>query len=142
MIHNRYLRSVALAAATVLLLSGPAMAAGLFEPHVAQTQSTPTHVQSANLCSEVCLSGLAVRHVAVGATPSPTLCSEVCDSARAGTHVGIDRPLAAVSSHGNSFDWGDAAIGAGAAIVLMLVIAVGVRHTVNRRTHPRLAKAA
>lgn len=118
MIHNRYLRSVALALATVLLLSGPAMAAGLFEPHAAQIQTTPTHVQSTNLCSEVCLSALAVRHVGTG------------------------RPLAAVSPHGNSFDWGDAAIGAGAAIVLMLVIAGGVRHTVNRRTHPRLAKAA
>jgi hypothetical protein len=128
MIRNRHLTTFAVAVATVMLMAGPSMAVGFYQPPHA------TYGRVATTSSSV-----------------PTLCSENCSAATGATYwpdtppaSSADRPTSASPTvsgptQGTSFAWGDAAIGAGAAVVLMLLIGGGV--ALSRHSRPRLAKA-
>ncbi len=152
MIHKRHITSIAVAVATVLLMAGPAMAVGKFEPlgHY-QFLGAANHGAGLGVVTTYGASQLSPTATASQLNPTATLCSEVCGSARAGTYW-PDTPPGGVptasasgpsvvhtTSAGNSFDWGDAAIGAGAAILVMLLLAGGILAT-NHRLRPGLAK--
>lgn len=136
MFRNHRPRSLALLVTSLLLVSaGPAMAAGRFAPPPQVTATQSSHVQSPTLCSEVCGSALASSHAVLSHTysrPDKQLLSPpTSPSTPTVAHV-------TTSSDGNGFDWGDAAIGAGAAIIVMLVIG-GSFAASTRRTRPGLA---
>ena len=106
----------------------------------------PQRIKSA-LAATLALSAIAASPAAARpAVYSPpgsdsgtaSTCSEVCSG------VGYSTPAHDTTSHsvaasstatsGDGFDWGDAAIGAGGAVVILLVGAGGVRVAALRRT--------
>jgi hypothetical protein len=96
----------------------------------AAASATP-HAPTTGPCSEVC-SGNGYERTA--ATPdSPALCSEACSGdgyATAPAPTTVVRIVAATSG----FHWGDAGIGAGAALGIVLVGTGGTLLLMRRRT--------
>jgi len=69
---------------------------------------------------------------AATATPaSPVPCGDVCSAGYPG--LGTPATVVRTVAPGGGFDWGDAGIGAGATIVLMLIGTGGALATTNRR---------
>jgi hypothetical protein len=129
MIHNRNRISATLAV-TLALLAGaavPAMARPDVNLAPTAPQTQPSTPGSTNLCSEVCFGGGRgfVQHQ-VGT-------SAALSSTRPHTS---QPPVARVVIQSTGFDWGDAAIGAGGAIVLVLVALGGGRIAMTHRTRP------
>jgi hypothetical protein len=129
MIHNRHPIRAALAVTVALLATAasPALARpAAFPPPAHPVHLEATTVATASPCSEVCSGGY------IG-TPQQL-------AAAAAFNAAHPRPSQAttvrVVTHSNGFDWGDAAIGAGVAIVLILIAVGGVRVSANRRAHP------
>jgi hypothetical protein len=103
----------------------------------------PRRIKSA-LAAALALSAIAASSAAArpavysppanGGAETTSTCSEACSGAgyAAAGHAQLG-PSTAASS--NDFDWGDAAIGAGGAVVILLVGAGGVRVATSRRSH-------
>jgi hypothetical protein len=66
-----------------------------------------------------------------------SICTKVCSGAGYSTHHTSSHSVAAAgtAASGDDFDWGDAAIGAGGAVVILLVGAGGVRAATLHRSH-------
>jgi hypothetical protein len=149
MIHKRHITSLAVAVATVLLMAGPAFAVGKFQPlgqyHVLTAAS---HGPSAGVVTISTVQapgdspgprgdyggGVTISTVqAPGDSPGPRGDYGGYVTATSGPNV------VHATSPSDSFDWGDAAIGAGAAILVVLLIGGGIRAT-SHRPRPTLAK--
>ena len=71
---------------------------------------------------------------ASGSAETTSTCSKVCSAAGHSTGPHAQVGPGTVAS-GDDFDWGDAAVGAGGAVVILLFGAGGVRAAASRRTH-------
>ena len=101
----------------------------------------PRRIKSA-LASALALSAIAASAAAArpavysppasGSAETTSTCSEGCSGGNHATarHAQLGASTAASS---NDFDWGDAAVGAGGAVVVLLVGAGGVRAAAVRR---------
>jgi hypothetical protein len=138
----KYALGVTLAAA----VCAASPAAARFELNPPQANG-PQTTASTGVCSEVCSGG--------GYTPQITATSALAEPGARLPHNPRDRPAVPtgaqgaghpaaptvhVVAHDSGFHWGDAAIGAGAAIVLLLVTGLGARATATRRSR-RLAQS-
>jgi hypothetical protein len=91
----------------------------------------PRRIKSA-LAATLALSAIAAWPAAARpAVYYPAPVSGAAEAATA-THAKLASSTTASS---NDFDWGDAAIGAGGAVVILLVGAGGVRAATSRRSH-------
>ena len=133
--HHRRLAAPVIALGLALAAAGPAAARVNLNPApVATSGSSP----STNLCSEVCSASGYTAGTASGATlshdprPRSTALAEGSTQPRpAATVVRVVTPK-------DGFDWGDAGIGAGGAVVLMTLVggsALGVTAARRRVRH-------
>jgi hypothetical protein len=129
MIHARHRASSTLAV-TLALLAGaaaPAMAVPDLNPILAPSQTRSSTAASTSPCSEVCSGG------GYGIVSHRVVTSATLPAAR--PHAS-QPTVVRVVTHSSGFDWGDAAIGAGGAIIFVLVAFGGARATATRRAHP------
>jgi hypothetical protein len=123
--HNRLARAAALTLALTAMATSPALA------------MPPRH--SPGPCSEVCSGG--------GYTPGPSRPAATPTSAGPGSDVAstngrdsrVSPTVVRISSGDSGFDWGDAGIGAGAALGLTLAATGGMLLLAHRRTQSRAA---
>jgi len=103
-----------------------------------QPRRTKSALAAALALSAITASSAAARPAVYSPPTSDSgtaiTCTKVCSGAGHATarHAQLG-PSTAASS--NDFDWGDAAIGAGGAVVILLVGAGGVRAATLRRSH-------
>jgi hypothetical protein len=149
MIRN-YHRTATVVALTLALTAGAAAAAsatsnlGFSEPSGPQITSQarlvnlepsrPNTLASTSLCSETC-SGGGYRSVNTAATDQTYTGprSEVVSGGGYKTDTVPATVVRVVAAH-SSFDWGDAGIGAGAAVALIGIGLAGTRAATNSRT--------
>lgn len=103
----------------------------------------PTRIKSA-LAAALALSAIAVSSAAArpavyspptsGSAETTSTCSKICAAAGHSTAAHAQVGPGTVAS-GDDFDWGDAAIGAGGAVVVLLFGAGSVRAAASRRSH-------
>ena len=102
----------------------------------------PTRMKSA-LAAALALSAIAASSAAArpavyspptsGSAETTSTCSKVCSAA--GYSTAAHGQVGPGTASGDDFDWGDAAIGAGGAVVVLLFGAGSVRAAASRRSH-------
>ena len=133
--HYRFVPAIALA--VVFATAAPALA----QPNVSSSPSASS--TPATSCSGACSTGYirAEKTVSTAGANGPLVASS---TASRGSDVlsghGYVNPTAPATivrtvAPSDGFDWGDAGIGAGAALVLLLVIGAGVFGVTNSRRH-------
>jgi hypothetical protein len=112
--HNRIARAAALTLALAAIAASPASA-------------TPPPASPAP-CSDVCPAAVTTHTPATSA-----LCGDVCSGHGYGS-VGVPSTVVRTISSDSGFDWGDAGIGAGGALGLVLAATGGTLLLAHRRT--------
>jgi hypothetical protein len=123
--HHRIRSVLALTLALTACAAAPAAARLQLNPGPPATTQSQA---STNLCSEVCGAG------GYGSIPQHT--TTVAKHGAQLPHDPRPHPVAAnpgATSSDDGFDWGDAAIGAGGTVVVLLLAAGGVHVATNRR---------
>lgn len=132
MLYQLHRFKLVLALSLTLAAVAAAPAAARFAVPGGDTQPVPPSTQPSP-CSEVCSGGgypsVARMSAAVAAINGRTLNPVVSHTQTTqGSSVRVVR-------HNDGFAWGDAGIGAGAAIALLAIVLGGVGVTVSRRAH-------
>jgi hypothetical protein len=146
--HERIVRAAALTLALTAIAASPALArpADGYGPSPSRPAATPTSTQPRSAiantgpCSEACSGGGYGPKVSSTAT-TPTSTGPGSDvSSTNGYDLARVPPTAVrVISGDSGFDWGDAGIGAGAALGLVLAATGGALLLAHRRTQSRTA---
>lgn len=145
--HVRTACAVALTLALTLIAASPASATpwGGYGPGLSQPAATPTStplrskIADTGPCSEVCSGGGFGRRVSrPAATPLSTRPASDVSSTNGYDFARVPPSVVRIISRDSGFDWGDAGIGAGAALGLMLA-ATGGALLLAHRTQSRTA---
>lgn len=159
--HHRITHAAALTLALTALAASPALAMpapanpgpcsevcsdGGYGPGPSQPAAAPTsiqprsHIANTGPCSEAC-SGSGYNSKVSGAAATPTSPKPGSDVSSANGYQAARVPATVVRiiSGDSGFDWGDAGIGAGAALGLMLAATGGALLLAHRRTQSRPA---
>ena len=159
--HHRITHAAVLTLALTALVAPPAFALpapaspgpcsevcsdGGYGPGPSPPVATPTsthprpQINSTGPCSEVCsgsgYNSRARRPVATATSTGPGSDISTIDGAQAAP---VPATVVRISSGDSGFDWGDAGIGAGAALGLMLAATGGALLLAHRRTQSRTA---
>ena len=159
--HQRIARAAALTLALTAIAASPASAnpppaspgpcsevcsGGGYGPGPSQPAATPTSTQprskiaNTGPCSEVCSgSGYGSSVSRPAATPTTTGPGSDVSSTNGYDFARVPPTVVRIISGDSGFDWGDAGIGAGAALGLMLAATGGTLLLAHRRTQSRTA---
>jgi hypothetical protein len=158
--HNRLVRAAALTLALTAVAAAPALASpahaspgpcseacsgggygtGLSRPAATPTSTQPRQIASTGPCSEVCSGrGYGSRVTRPAATPTSSGPGSEVSSTNGYDFARVPATVVRTSSGDSGFDWGDAGIGAGAALGLMLAATGGTLLLAHRRTQSRTA---
>jgi hypothetical protein len=159
--HERITRAAALTLALTAIAASPALATpppaspgpcsevcsgGGYGPVPSQPAATPTSTQPRSKianpgpCSEVCSgSGYGPTVNRPAATPTSTGPGSDVSSTNGYDFARVPPTVVRIIAGDSGFDWGDAGIGAGAALGLMLAAAGGTLLLAHRRTQSRTA---
>jgi hypothetical protein len=142
MIRHHHRITTAIALTLALAASAAPVALGDPQPLAQAESAIASHTPASPVsCGDVC-SGHGYGFVGVTrTTASPVSCGDVCSGHGYGP-VNTPATIVRVVAPGGGFDWGDAAIGAGAALVLVGIGLAGTRAAPNsRRRHVRQQRA-
>jgi hypothetical protein len=123
--HNRFTRAAALTLALTAMAASPASA-------------MPRRASPAP-CSEVCSGGGYAPGPSRPAAHTSTAPGSDVSSTNGNDLARVPPTVVRISSGDSGFDWGDAGIGAGAALGLMLAATGGTLLLAHRRTQSRTA---
>ena len=146
--HARIARAGALTLALTAIAASPASATpwGGYGRAPSQPAATPTSTQprvkiaNTGPCSEVCSGGgYGPRVSRPAATPTSTRPGSDVSSTNGYDFARVPPSVVRIISRDSGFDWGDAGIGAGAALGLMLAATGGTLLLAHRRTQSRTA---
>jgi hypothetical protein len=148
MTHHRFTTTIALTLALAATVATAAPVASADPPPLTQTEAAiANHATpgSPATCGDVCSGhGYGSTTMATRSRATAALCGDVCSGHGYGS-ISAPATVVRVVAPGGGFDWGDAGIGAAAAIVLMLAGIRGVLAATGRRgrrAHPRQASAS
>ena len=158
--HNRFARAAALTLALAAVAAAPALASpapaspgpcseacsggsygpGPSRPAAPPTSAQPRQIASTGPCSEVCSGGgYGSRVSRPAATPTSTGPGSDVSSTNGYDFARVPPTVVRIVSGDGGFDWGDAGIGAGAALGLALAAIGGTLLLAQRRTQSRTA---
>jgi hypothetical protein len=158
--HHRITHAVALTLALTALATSPALAmpvpdspgpcseacsgggygSGPSRPAATPTSTQPHQIAGTGPCSEVCSGrGYGSSAIRSAATPTSTGPGSGVSSTNGYDPARVLATVVRTTSGASAFDWGDAGIGAGAALGLVLAATGGTLLLAHRRTQSRTA---